>query len=114
MSKGSDVNLGNSSGNTVLHLCARLNQLFVLDYLLQLPNCNLNARNANVKNTPLHEAIEAQNEETALRLLQAGCDLNKKNAAGCCPLILAVRKQCLGVFTALINHKDIALNSVSL
>ncbi len=110
---GADINLRNTVGSTVLHLCAKLNNLSTMDYVLQLPGCEVNIQSTQSKYTPLHEALDAQNEAAALHLIDAGCDVNMKAATGCVPLAMAVTKQCLEVFQTLLRMKTVNLNGVS-
>ena len=91
LSAGADVNAKNSFGNTPLHLTVTLNRdrasaETLLDY-----GASLEFRNKS-GNTALLEAIDRENSEIAILLLQRGADIFARNKEGDSPLSLSLKK----------------------
>jgi ankyrin repeat protein len=82
--RGVDLSMKMSSGRTLLHWAAMLNQEKVVRYLLG-ENVNVNATD-DVKETPLHCATGIGNMEIAVLLVKAGAELEAKNYFGRTPL----------------------------
>ncbi|KAI1746523.1 hypothetical protein F4782DRAFT_55480 [Xylaria castorea] len=60
---------------------------------------------------PLHWAIENDHEETALFLIEAGCNIMEPDFWGPCPLSLAIVKSQEAVVKAMISKDKIAVRS---
>lgn len=90
---GANLELQNNDGDTILHILARHNCLYLtylFDDIKQL-GVNLNIQN-NLGNTPLHDAVSncaSGSDESIRMLINLGADLNIKNTAGETPLACA-------------------------
>lgn len=91
LSAGADVNAKNSFGNTPLHLTVTLNRERSSAETLLEYGASLEFRNKS-GNTALLEAIDRENSEIAILLLQRGADIFARNRVGESPLSLSLRK----------------------
>ncbi|XP_048522030.1 ankyrin repeat domain-containing protein 16 isoform X2 [Dendroctonus ponderosae] len=80
------------TGDTALHVAARLGHLTVIDYLLEeyAPQ-TVDVRNQNDK-TPLHEAAQFGQWESVVKLLSYGAEVNALRRGDWTPLMLACTK----------------------
>ena len=107
-------NVCDSYGNTVLHLCAYIDQrrdfsfhqvdeFDIFNFVLQLENCDANIQNQE-GNTPLHIACLSNNDGRVRLLMQCGkaeISMNIKNTNGCLPIHCA---SSVNVLNCLIAH----------
>lgn len=85
---GANVNITNGvSGDTVLHVAARLGYPEIVTWLLRY-GASLNVRN-NKQETPLFAAASAGRHETVYSLVEAGANAQLANADGKNPLYIA-------------------------
>ena len=91
LSAGAEVNAKNSFGNTPLHLTVTLNRDRSSAETLLEYGASLEFRNKS-GNTALFEAIDRENSEIAILLLQRGSDIFARNREGESPLSLSLRK----------------------
>nr|CAI5860674.1 unnamed protein product [Callosobruchus analis] len=87
--RGKAININDSSGNTPLHVAVIKNNSEILDFLLEQPNLDINARNF-AGETPLLLAIKLARLEAASKLVCAGANVNVQNYEHVTPLHLAV------------------------
>ena len=85
---GASFDLVGKNGETLLH-CAMVNdQREVINYLLSLPNCNINVADEN-GDTPLHWAAKYGQEDLVKFLVSKGADFRILNKAKKAPANLA-------------------------
>lgn len=80
-------------GFTHLHLAVYRKFHHVFKFLIEHPSVDLNAIDRECK-TPLHIATEEVEEDMALKLIQLGCDVNKKDKYGFTPLMNVIKHGC--------------------
>ncbi|KAL7319689.1 hypothetical protein PS15m_002796 [Mucor circinelloides] len=81
-----DINHTDDLGDTALHYTARFGSLTCMELLLKVPNINVNLKNKKEGNTPLHLAVQYEEDpEVALNmvdiLIDAGADPRIQNNA---------------------------------
>ncbi|KAI8051074.1 ankyrin repeat-containing domain protein [Gilbertella persicaria] len=81
-----DINYADPLGDTALHYAARFGSLTCLELLLEQPGIQVNARNKKEGNTPLHLAVQYEDDpEVAVAMVSAlldkGADPRLKNKA---------------------------------
>ncbi|KAF1797467.1 ankyrin repeat-containing domain protein [Mucor lusitanicus] len=81
-----DINHTDDLGDTALHYTARFGSLTCMELLLKIPNINVNLKNKKEGNTPLHLAVQYEEDpEVALNmvdiLIDAGADPRVQNNA---------------------------------
>ncbi|GAN01088.1 ankyrin [Mucor ambiguus] len=81
-----DINHTDDLGDTALHYTARFGSLTCMELLLNVPNINVNLKNKKEGNTPLHLAVQYEDDpEVALNmvdiLIDAGADPRIQNSA---------------------------------
>ncbi|KAI9270790.1 ankyrin repeat-containing domain protein [Phascolomyces articulosus] len=74
-----DINFSDAIGDTALHYAASFGSVECMEILVNRNGINLNAKNRIEKNTPLHKAVQYEDEkDIALAmvdlLLEAGAD----------------------------------------
>lgn len=79
------------TGDTALHVAARLGHLTVIDYLLEYAPQTVDVKNQNDK-TPLHEASQFGQFESVAKLLSYGSEVNALRRGDWTPLMLACTK----------------------
>jgi ankyrin repeat protein len=83
---GSDINFQDGIGNTALHYAASCGSTVVLEHILSHDDCDVDPINRLQGATPLHLALEIDNEELRMEvvesLLDAGADTNIKDKNG--------------------------------
>lgn len=84
--KDVDPNVKNEYDQTPLFVCALTGQLALLDYLLGLPNIDVNSGRDTRSGTALHVAVDFEHVTIAKRLLGAGADVAAVTLRGCTPL----------------------------
>ncbi|XP_023314862.1 serine/threonine-protein phosphatase 6 regulatory ankyrin repeat subunit C-like [Trichogramma pretiosum] len=86
---GANPNLTNEDGSTALHVaCSKYDEVKLVEMLLNAnkdPSVHVNVRD-RMGRTPLHLALELDNERTAELLLRAGADPNLPDDNGSTPL----------------------------
>ena len=107
-------NVCDSYGNTILHLCAYIDQrrdysfhqvdeFDIFSFVLHLENCDANIQNQE-GNTPLHIACLSNNDGRVRLLMQSGkaeMSMNIKNANSCLPIHCA---SSINILNCLIAH----------
>ncbi|CAO3644702.1 unnamed protein product [Cunninghamella blakesleeana] len=89
-----DIHFTDGAGNTAAHLAAKNGSLGCLEHLVNLDHIDLNIKNILEGNTPLHCAVEYQDQdyEYALSmvdiLIQGGADVNIENRNKLTPIML--------------------------
>ncbi|EGG16495.1 Toll-Interleukin receptor domain-containing protein [Cavenderia fasciculata] len=89
-----------NTNSTVIHTCAQYNSIKVLRYILRNRLENLNTVELTEGSTALHIACEKNYFDSALLLLEFGCDRNVKNTKGSTPFHFAVKNYPVGVLMA--------------
>lgn len=90
---GSNLNIVNSNGDTLLMVAATLNNAEAVQQLI-LAGADVNKANAFTKDTALLRSLYyADNTEIAQQLVYSGADINAKNNYNHSPLFLALEKQ---------------------
>lgn len=103
------------TGDSALHIVARLGSCTDLQFLLQTFSPDyINYRNKDDK-TPLHEAVQFTKQDNVRFLIENGADVNALKRADWTPLMLASTKTNAGSFKiaelliehgAIINHQN--------
>lgn len=94
----------NSSGYTPLHYAIDRNitQQIIIDLLFN-KNANVNAKTSE-NSSSLHLAIYRNDEETVVKLLNNGADLDITDQKGKTPLCIAVEKGLLSLVKEILKH----------
>ena len=71
---GCDVNTMNRQGSTPLCVACEQGDTEIIEMLLEQPGMDVNAGYARL---PLHAAVGHGHQAIALKLLEAGCDVNR-------------------------------------
>lgn len=105
-----EVNAGNASGDTALHIASEANNTAAMECLLRHQNIQCNAKN-NVGDSPLHIACREGHLE-AFNLLSAhdGVDVNCVNNYGETPLHIACRAQKAKIVKKLVQRDDVLVD----
>ena len=102
-----ELNIVNDRGETLLHTAAK-NGFVKMASLLLGANANINAQD-EMKNTPLHSAIQHAPEETVTdivnELLRWGPNVDAKAMFGITPIVNAIDKEYKDVIKALMADK---------
>ena len=103
-----DINTQNASGNTLLHLAIKMNDLKLFNIFLD-SGVNVNLANDN-GDAPIHKAVLDDKILFVKSLVEHGCDLNLGTELEQTPLHLAVTKGNLEMVKYLVeNGADILL-----
>jgi len=98
---GANVNAGDKHNIYPIDLSVAMYKGEILDYLLQ-HHVLINVRHGNT--TPLLEAINDNNHDAFLKLIEHGADINFSNNQGLTPLMKATAKRDIDIVSLLIKH----------
>lgn len=85
--KKDNINMTDSSGQTLLHNAVAYNNIYVARLLIKA-GADINARTNQYEDTPLHIAGDSAFINMMRLLIKTGADFNKENASGKTPLDL--------------------------
>ncbi|GAB5411832.1 MAG: hypothetical protein ChlgKO_09460 [Chlamydiales bacterium] len=106
LNNGGDINLKNSSGDTLLHTAVKHDNINIAELFLENPNINLDALNEKGETALFHVKSEAM-----LDLLISHCfDTEVENQNGYFPIHLAASNDYSEVLVALINRYNVSAN----
>ena len=106
-----DVNTKNKFGCSPLCVSCQLGHTNITQFLLTIPECDVNFKTPLTGNTPLHIASLHGYEAIVQELLHSKkCDVNCKNKAGDTPLHMASHNGHDGIVQALLNSKECDVN----
>lgn len=88
---GSNINMVNSKGDTLLLAAATFGNLEAVQQLI-LAGADVNKKNAFSKDTPLLRSLYGNNPEMTRLLVYSGADINAKNNYNHSPMFLALEK----------------------
>ncbi|KAH9512284.1 hypothetical protein Btru_041383 [Bulinus truncatus] len=91
---GADVNATSSSGLTALHMGTINGFNEIVDYLISRPDTNVNSESSD-GNSPLLSSVMYSRHSMIKALINADCDLKKKNKLGEDALTISLNKKCL-------------------
>ncbi|XP_066149158.1 ankyrin repeat domain-containing protein 16-like isoform X2 [Euwallacea fornicatus] len=92
------------TGDTALHIAARLGHLAMIDYLLtEYSPCLVNIKNKDDK-TPLHEAAQFTQLHSVKKLCSYGADVNALRRGDWTPLMLACTKIQSAVSLSIVQN----------
>lgn len=91
------------TGDTILHVAARLGDISLINYLLSYAPIGVNVKNNDDK-TPLHEACQFSQYETVDLLLKHGAEVNALKRGDWTPLMLSCTKNCLKTVSLLLKY----------
>ena len=110
-----DVNAKNSYGCSPLCVSCQLGHLNISQFLLTIPECDVNFKCPLTGNTPLHIASLNGHGAIVQELLNSRkCDVNCKNQAGDTPLHMASFNGHETVVQELLNSKECDINCKNL
>ena len=106
-----DVNTKNKFGCSPLCVSCQLGHTNITQFLLTIPECDVNFKTPLTGNTPLHIASLHGYEAIVQELLHSKkCDVNCKNKSGDTPLHMASHNGHDGIVQALVNSKECDVN----
>ncbi|KAH9512290.1 hypothetical protein Btru_041394 [Bulinus truncatus] len=91
---GADVNATSSSGLTALNMGIINGFNEIVDYLISRPDMNVNSESSD-GNSPLLSSVTYSRHSMIKALINAYCDLKKKNKLGEEALTISLNKKCL-------------------
>ena len=106
ITKGTDINIKDSSGYTATHYAARNNHIDSVKYLLSEGAC-VNCTTKCGKDTPLHRAAFVGNLEIVRLLLQHNADYKLQNTDGQTSLHKAVQGGHEDIIKLLLTYDDL-------
>ena len=97
----------NQTGQTALHLPAKLNHVQVVEFLVSV-GADINALDED-GNTPLHYAAISNHAEIAQLLIESDADIQLENNEGETPLKAAVSHESWEVVNILQHHEGVSI-----
>ncbi len=89
-----------------LHLAIRESKPNALNYLIAM-GADINAQTQSDKNTPLHDALEANDEVAITLLMENKADLTLKNTSGRTAVDLIIQKNQADLFVGLLTSNQL-------
>ncbi|XP_077560953.1 uncharacterized protein LOC144175821 isoform X2 [Haemaphysalis longicornis] len=110
--KGSDINIQDNAGDTVLHSAINAGMRDIISVLLQHPRVNVAIKNYEGE-TPLHVAVAKANFRATQQILQIRTDIvHEKNKENVTALHMAVTKNLYDIVKTLLTQGRIAVDAV--
>lgn len=109
---GADICILNEKGQSPLHIAIADNNSAIAEMLLkELDKKNIHPDSLTDKegNTPLHLAAKENHTPMLRQLLEAGCDLSKRNGAGDMPIHIAVKEKHIDIVSFLVRQENISV-----
>ncbi|XP_077560956.1 uncharacterized protein LOC144175821 isoform X5 [Haemaphysalis longicornis] len=110
--KGSDINIQDNAGDTVLHSAINAGMRDIISVLLQHPRVNVAIKNYEGE-TPLHVAVAKANFRATQQILQIRTDIvHEKNKENVTALHMAVTKNLYDIVKTLLTQIATELRSI--
>ena len=103
ISKGADINIMDYFGDFAIHIACAKGYILIVRYLIEKQNVDINIKNGNLVQTPLHSACLYGHYSVVDYLISKGANIEAKNKFDWTPLHYATNFSKTDIVTLLIS-----------